>query len=49
MTKIIDGKKISQRLKDNLKIEIDEIKNTFNRVPGLAVIQVGDIAARVFM
>ena len=45
MTKIIDGKKISQRLKDNLKIEIDEIKNTFKRVPGLAVIQVGDIAA----
>ena len=45
MTKIIDGKKISQRLKDNLKIEIDEIKNTFKRVPGLAVVQVGDVAA----
>jgi len=45
MTKIIDGKKISQKLKDNLKIEIDEIKNTFKRVPGLAVVQVGDIPA----
>ena len=45
MTKIIDGKKISQRLKNNLKIEIDEIKNTFKRVPGLAVVQVGDVAA----
>ena len=45
MTKIIDGKKISQRLKDNLKIEIDEIKKTFKRVPGLAVVQVGDVAA----
>jgi len=45
MTKIIDGKKISQKLKDNLKIEIDEIKNTFKRVPGLAVVQVGDVAA----
>ena len=45
MTKIIDGKQISQRLKDNLKIEIDEIKNTFKRVPGLAVVQVGDVAA----
>ena len=45
MTKIIDGKKISQRLKDNLKIEIDEIKSTFKRVPGLAVVQVGDVAA----
>ena len=45
MTKIIDGKKISQKLKDNLKIEIEEIKNTFKRVPGLAVVQVGDVAA----
>ena len=45
MNKIIDGKKIAQRLKDNLKIEIDEIKNTFKRVPGLAVVQVGDVAA----
>ncbi len=45
MTKIIDGKKISQRLKDNLRIEIDEIKNTFKRVPGLAVVQVGDVTA----
>ena len=45
MTKIIDGKKISQKLKDNLKIEIEEIKNTFDRVPGLAVVQVGDVAA----
>jgi len=45
MTKIIDGKKISQKLKDNLKIEIEEIKNTFKRVPGLAVVQVGNVAA----
>ena len=45
MTKIIDGKKISQKLKDNLKIEIEEIKNSFNRVPGLAVVQVGNFAA----
>ena len=47
MTKIIDGKKISQKLKDNLKIEIEEIKNTFKRVPGLAVVQVGDVAAKL--
>ena len=45
MTRIIDGKKISQKLKDNLKIEIEEIKNSFNRVPGLAVVQVGNFAA----
>ena len=45
MTKIIDGKKISQKLKDNLKIEIEKIKNSFNRVPGLAVVQIGNVAA----
>ena len=45
MTKIIDGKKISKKLKDDLKIEIEEIKNTFKRAPGLAVVQVGDVAA----
>ena len=45
MTKIIDGKKISQKLKDNLKIEIEKIKNGFNRVPGLAVVQIGNVAA----
>ena len=45
MTKIIDGKKISQKLKNNLKIEIEKIKNSFNRVPGLAVVQIGNVAA----
>ena len=45
MTKIIDGKKISQKLKDNLKIEIEKIKNSFNRVPGLAVVHIGNVAA----
>ena len=45
MTKIIDGKKISQKLKDSLKIEIENINNKFKQVPGLAVVQVGDVAA----
>jgi len=45
MTKIIDGKKIAQRLKDTLKIEIENIKEKFKLVPGLAVIQVGNVAA----
>ena len=45
MPHILDGKKVAQKLKDNLKIEIEEIKNTFKRVPGLAVVQVGDVAA----
>ncbi len=45
MSKIIDGKKIAQRLKDTLKIEIEKIKEKFELVPGLAVIQVGNVAA----
>ena len=45
MNKIIDGKKIAQRLKDTLKIEIENIKEKFELVPGLAVIQVGNVAA----
>jgi len=45
MNKIIDGKKLAQKLKDILKIDIESIKNKFNLVPGLAVIQVGNVAA----
>ena len=45
MPNILDGKKIAQKLKDQLKIEIDNIKKKFNRVPVLAVIQVGNVAA----
>ena len=45
MTLILDGKKVAQKLKDELKIEIDNIKTKFNRVPGLAVVQVGNVAA----
>ena len=45
MNKIIDGKKIAQRFKDTLKIEIENIKEKFKLVPGLAVIQVGNVAA----
>ena len=45
MTHILDGKKIAQKLKDNLKIEIENLKSKFNRIPGLAVVQVGNVAA----
>ncbi len=45
MSQILDGKKVAQKLKDELKIEIENIKSKFNRVPGLAVIQVGNVAA----
>ena len=45
MTIILDGKKVAQKLKDNLRIEIGKLKSKFNRVPGLAVVQVGNVAA----
>ena len=45
MPHILDGIKTAQKLKDQLKIEIENIKFNFNRVPGLAVIQVGNVAA----
>ena len=45
MSKIIDGKKISQNLRSDLKEEITKLKNRYNNVPGLAVVQVGNVAA----
>ena len=45
MPHILDGKKVAQKLKEQLKVEIDKIKLKFKRVPGLAVIQVGNNAA----
>ena len=45
MPHILDGKKIAQKLKDNLKIEIENLKSKFNRVPGLAVVQIGNVEA----
>ena len=45
MPHILDGKQVAQKLKDQLKIEIENIKAKFNRIPGLAVIQVGNVSA----
>jgi len=45
MTKIINGKEIAQQLRESLKKEITELKNKYKLVPGLAVVQVGNVAA----
>ncbi len=45
MTIIIDGKLIAQNLKDKLKKEITHLTKKYNRSPGLAVVQVGNVAA----
>ena len=45
MFKIISGKEIAQNLRDKLKQEIFDLKNKIGKVPGLAVVQVGYVAA----
>ena len=45
MTNIINGKKIAEDLRNNLKNEILKLKNEFGSVPGLAVVQVGNVSA----
>ena len=45
MSKIISGKEIAQDLRNRLKKEISELKNKTSKVPGLAVVQVGNVAA----
>ena len=35
---LIDGKKIAAELREELKQEVAELKNKFNKVPGLTVI-----------
>ena len=45
MTTLIDGKEIAKNLRNKLKNEIDELKKKLGKVPGLAVVQVGNVAA----
>ena len=41
---LIDGKKIAAELREELKKEVSEIKSKYNKVPGLTVILIGDMA-----
>ena len=41
---LIDGKKIAADLREGLKKEVSEIKSKYNKVPGLTVILIGDMA-----
>ena len=45
MTKLINGKEIAQNLKNELKNEINNLRSKTGKVPGLAVVQVGNVAA----
>ena len=42
---LIDGKQIAKDLRESLKNEIDLLKKKYNKVPGLAVVQIGNMAA----
>ena len=45
MTTLINGKEIAQNLRNSLKLEIDNLISSTGKVPGLAVVQVGNVAA----
>jgi methylenetetrahydrofolate dehydrogenase (NADP+)/methenyltetrahydrofolate cyclohydrolase len=45
MTTLINGKEIAQNLRNELKQEIDNLKIKTGKVPGLAVVQMGNVAA----
>ena len=45
MTKLLNGKEIAQDLRNELKLEIDSLKIKTGKVPGLAVVQVGNVEA----
>ena len=40
---LIDGKKVAAELRSELKHEVGELKNQYNKVPGLTVILIGDL------
>ena len=41
---LIDGKKIAAELREDLRQEVIELKTKYNKVPGLTVILIGDMA-----
>jgi len=41
---LIDGKKIAAELREDLKQQVSELKSKYNKVPGLTVILIGDMA-----
>ena len=41
---LIDGKKIAAELREELRKEVVELKNKHNKIPGLTVILIGDMA-----
>tara|TARA_Y100000590_G_scaffold135510_1_gene154975 strand:+ start:1065 stop:1910 length:846 start_codon:yes stop_codon:yes gene_type:complete len=40
---LIDGKKAAKELREELKLEVSDLKKKYNKVPGLTVILIGDM------
>lgn len=47
MAVIISGKDLSQELKDNMKLQVEDLVNKYGRAPHLAVVLVGDNPASI--
>ena len=48
--KIIDGKAIAAEMQEEMKIEVETLKDKYNLIPGLAVVLIGDNpASRVYV
>lgn len=45
--KILDGKAIASKMREEMKAEVERLKNMHNLVPGLAVVLVGDNPASI--
>ena len=41
---LIDGKKAAAELREELKKEVSDLKSKTNKVPGLTVVLIGDMA-----
>jgi len=41
---LIDGKKVAAELREELKKEVSDLKAKTNKVPGLTVVLIGDMA-----
>ena len=50
MAKIIDGKLVSAKIKEEIRLEIEEMKKNGRQIPGLAVVIIGDdLASKIYV
>ena len=43
---LLDGKALSNKIKEEVKVEVAKLKEEKNIIPGLAVILVGDVCGK---